>query len=72
MIDPCNTRTLTALTFVQSALVYGGLLSGRYVIFRPGLVFKLLPEAWRLLSSFLLTGPRLDFILDLYFSENPR
>ncbi|KAB8199882.1 DER1-domain-containing protein [Aspergillus parasiticus] len=59
--------TLTALTFVQSALVYGGLLSGRYVIFRPGLVFKLFPEAWRLLSSFFLTGPRLDFILDLYF-----
>ncbi|KAE8334697.1 hypothetical protein BDV24DRAFT_156659 [Aspergillus arachidicola] len=64
---PPVTRTLTALTFVQSALVYGGLLSGRYVIFRPGLVFKLFPEAWRLLSSFFLTGPRLDFILDLYF-----
>ncbi|KAE8132201.1 Der1-like family-domain-containing protein [Aspergillus pseudotamarii] len=59
--------SLTALTFVQSALVYGGLLSGRYVIFRPGLVFKQLPEAWRLFSSFFMTGPRLDFILDIYF-----
>ncbi|OGM42421.1 centromere/microtubule-binding protein cbf5 [Aspergillus bombycis] len=64
---PPVTRTLVTLTFVQSALVYGGLLSGRYVIFRSELVFKLLPEAWRLFSSFFLTGPRLDFILDLYF-----
>ncbi|KAB8232163.1 hypothetical protein ETB97_005851 [Aspergillus alliaceus] len=64
---PPVTRTLTALAFSQSALVYGGLISGRYVIFRPELVFKLFPEAWRLFSSFLLTGPRLDFIFDLYF-----
>ncbi|KAE8348330.1 DER1-domain-containing protein [Aspergillus coremiiformis] len=64
---PSVTRTLTTLTLAQSALVYGGLVSGRYVVFRPELVFKLLPEAWRLFSSFLLTGPRLDFILDIYF-----
>lgn len=61
-------RTLTALTFVQSALVYGGLLSAYRVIFRSDLVFKLLPEIWRVITPFLLTGPKLSFLLDLYFS----
>ncbi|XHG00453.1 hypothetical protein AWENTII_003905 [Aspergillus wentii] len=64
---PPVTRTLTALTFAQSALVYGGLLSGYHVVFLPRLVFKLLPDAWRLFSPFLLTGPNLSFIFDLYF-----
>jgi hypothetical protein len=61
-------RTLTLLTFVESALVYGGILSAYRVIFRPGLVFKFLPEIWRLVTPFLLTGPRLSFLFDLYFS----
>ncbi|PKY05367.1 DER1-domain-containing protein [Aspergillus campestris IBT 28561] len=64
---PPVTRTLTALTFAQSALVYGGLLGAHRVIFLPELLFKLPPDLWRLFSSFLLTGPRLSFIFDLYF-----
>jgi len=64
---PPVSRTLTAITFVESALVYGGLLSGYWVIFRSGLVFKFLPEIWRLVTPFLLTGPGLSFVFDLYF-----
>ncbi|OXV12149.1 hypothetical protein Egran_00098 [Elaphomyces granulatus] len=64
---PPISRTLTALTFVQSALVYGGLLSAYRVVFRSDLVFKLLPEIWRVITPFLLTGPKLSFLLDLYF-----
>ncbi|EAW12478.1 uncharacterized protein ACLA_008980 [Aspergillus clavatus NRRL 1] len=65
---PPVTRTLVALTFAQSALVYGGLLSGYHVIFIPQLIFKVLPQLWRLGSPFLLTGSGLSFIFDLYFS----
>ncbi|RAH56924.1 DER1-domain-containing protein [Aspergillus piperis CBS 112811] len=64
---PPVTRTLTALTFLQSILVHGGLLSGYYVLFLRRLVFKTLPEIWRLFSPFIITGPGLSLIFDLYF-----
>ncbi|KAL1969066.1 hypothetical protein VTN77DRAFT_900 [Rasamsonia byssochlamydoides] len=64
---PPVSRTLTALTFVQSALVYGGLLNGYHIIFRLDEILKLPPEIWRLVTPFLLTGPQLDFLWDLYF-----
>ncbi|KAJ5927989.1 hypothetical protein N7466_006945 [Penicillium verhagenii] len=63
---PPVTRTITALTLVQSALVYGGVLNGYYVIFWPDRILKLLPEIWRLATPFLLTGPKLSFVFDLY------
>ncbi|KAJ5953434.1 hypothetical protein N7454_000330 [Penicillium verhagenii] len=63
---PPVTRTITALTLVQSALVYGGVLNGYHVIFWPDRIFKLLPEIWRLATPFLLTGPNLSFVFDLY------
>lgn len=65
-------RTITALTFVQSLLVYGGVLSGYYVVFLPHLLFQLPPQIWRLASPFLLTGPKLSFFFHLYFSTVPR
>ncbi|PYH94968.1 hypothetical protein BO71DRAFT_418964 [Aspergillus ellipticus CBS 707.79] len=64
---PPVTRTLTLLTFFQSVLVHGGLISGYYVVFQRHLVFKALPEVWRLVSPFMITGPRLSLFLDLYF-----
>ncbi|GFN20487.1 hypothetical protein AtubIFM55763_011609 [Aspergillus tubingensis] len=64
---PPVTRTLTALTFLQSILVHGGLLSGYYVLFLRRLIFKTLPEIWRLFSPFMITGPGLSLIFDLYF-----
>ncbi|PWY85671.1 DER1-domain-containing protein [Aspergillus sclerotioniger CBS 115572] len=63
-----SPATLTALTFLQSVLVHGGLLSGYYVLFLPHLVFKTIPEIWRLFSPFMITGPGLSLIFDLYFS----
>ncbi|CAI7671606.1 unnamed protein product [Penicillium pancosmium] len=43
---PPVSRTLTALTLVQSVLVHGGLLSGYYVVFLPRLLWKLPPQIW--------------------------
>ncbi|KAJ6021632.1 derlin-1 [Penicillium herquei] len=64
---PPVSRTITALTLVQSVLVHGGVLSGYYVLFLPSHVFRLLPQIWRLATPFLLTGPKLSFFFDLYF-----
>ncbi|OOF92259.1 hypothetical protein ASPCADRAFT_153828 [Aspergillus carbonarius ITEM 5010] len=64
---PTVTRTLTALTFLQSVLVHGGILSGYYVLFLRHLVFKSIPDLWRLFSPFMITGPGLSLIIDLYF-----
>ncbi|RAH68201.1 uncharacterized protein BO66DRAFT_421688 [Aspergillus aculeatinus CBS 121060] len=59
--------TLSAITFAQSALIYGGLLNGYYCLFESRLVFKFLPEIWRLFTSFMITRPRLSLFLDVYF-----
>ncbi|OJJ96719.1 hypothetical protein ASPACDRAFT_80889 [Aspergillus aculeatus ATCC 16872] len=64
---PPVIRTLSALTFAQSALIYGGLLNGYYCLFESRLVFKFLPEIWRLFTSFMITRPRLSLFLDVYF-----
>ncbi|KAL2823973.1 putative rRNA pseudouridine synthase [Aspergillus cavernicola] len=64
---PPVARTLTALTFVESALVLSGTVSGYYVPFLPELFFKIWPDIWRLGTPFLLTDAKLNFIFDLYF-----
>ncbi|CAI7642390.1 unnamed protein product [Penicillium glandicola] len=64
---PPVIRTLTALALVQSALMYGGLVEFYWAPFVPSLIFSWRPQLYRLVTPFLLTGPKLDFIFDLYF-----
>ncbi|KAL4868490.1 hypothetical protein BDV12DRAFT_185861 [Aspergillus spectabilis] len=64
---PPVSRTITALTFVESALVHSGTISYYLVPFVPKLVFKLRPELWRVCTPYLLTDPKLNFVFDLYF-----
>jgi len=64
---PPVTRTITAATFLQSALVLGGLLNVSWPLFYLPLIFKVYPEVWRIFSAFLLTGGGMSFIFDLYF-----
>ncbi|RMD41400.1 hypothetical protein DV735_g3740, partial [Chaetothyriales sp. CBS 134920] len=65
---PPVSRTIVAAAFVESALVYRGLISFYWVPFAPSLIFKLwVPEIWRLLTPFCLTGGGLAFVFDLYF-----
>ncbi|KAH8702625.1 Der1-like family-domain-containing protein [Talaromyces proteolyticus] len=64
---PPVARTLTALTFVESVLVYGGFLGGWRVVFLPERIFHLPPDFWRFVTPFLLTGRQMAFIFDLYF-----
>ncbi|PYH40669.1 uncharacterized protein BP01DRAFT_419281 [Aspergillus saccharolyticus JOP 1030-1] len=63
---PPVIRTLSALTFAQSALMYGGLLNGYYLLFDSRFVSKFPPEVWRLLTPFMITRPGLSLFLDVY------
>ena len=62
-------RTLVAATVAVSVLVHGGLLHPIYVIFLQDAIFtvKKLPQLWRLISPFLLTGPKFGLLMDPYF-----
>ncbi|TKA77237.1 hypothetical protein B0A49_00778 [Cryomyces minteri] len=64
---PPVSRTLTAAVVLTSAAVYGGLLSGMRVVFYRPWILTLFPQLWRLVTPFLLTGPKLGMILDPYF-----
>ncbi|KAK1148263.1 hypothetical protein N8T08_010072 [Aspergillus melleus] len=66
-IEYRNLTPVYAGETLSSALVYGGMLSAMRVLFLPELLVKLPPEVWRPFTSFLLTGPQLDFLFDLYF-----
>lgn len=64
---PPVARTLTALTFIESALVHSQTLSYYFVPFIPRLLLNFCPEIWRLCTPYLLTDPKLNFVFDLYF-----
>jgi len=54
--------------FVESALCHGGLVSFSRVLFHLPSIFKFpLPEVWRLITPFLMTGGGFSFVFDLYF-----
>lgn len=55
--------------FVESVLCHGGLIDIRRVFFYLPWIFKLpIPEVWRIITPFLLTGGGFSFVFDLYFS----
>ena len=63
-------RTLTALTLGTSLLVHGNIVSGSRVIFYLPWIFKFpMPEVWRSVTSFWVTGSNLSILFDTYFCE---
>ncbi|KAI9757276.1 MAG: hypothetical protein M1815_001634 [Lichina confinis] len=64
---PPVSRTLALAAFTTSALVYSGILSGAWVVLYYSSLFKFPPQLWRLLTSFLVTGPKFGILLDPYF-----
>ncbi|EDN06445.1 predicted protein [Histoplasma mississippiense (nom. inval.)] len=67
-VKPTKTHFMFYLpAFVESLLVYGGILSPLRIFFHPSLIFKVFPDIWRPVTSFLLTDSDLNFIFDLYF-----
>ncbi|RDL35215.1 Derlin [Venustampulla echinocandica] len=64
---PPIIRTIAASAFTLSILVYTGVVPGYYVVFYPQTLLWLPPQLWRLVTSFLITGPQLSILFDTYF-----
>jgi Derlin-2/3 len=60
-------RSVATAVFVTSVAVYTGFLPSVWMYFHPSEVFKLFPEPWRLVTSYMLTLPNLSILLDPYF-----
>ena len=61
---------MTALTLGTSLLVHGNIISGSRVVFYLPWIFKFpLPEVWRFVTPFWVTGGGLSILFDTYFCE---
>ncbi|WPG98925.1 DER1-domain-containing protein [Acrodontium crateriforme] len=66
---PPVTRTLVATSVIMSALAHFGTIDIMKTIFIPEYIFtyRMVPQVWRLATSFLLTGPSFGILMDPYF-----
>lgn len=65
---PPMSRTFAAAVFSLSVLAWTGVLPISWLIFHPSYIWTFPPEIWRLLTSFLLTAPKMGIIFDTYFA----
>ncbi|KAI9646410.1 hypothetical protein NHQ30_004402 [Ciborinia camelliae] len=64
---PPISRTLAVGALTLSILVYTHLLPGYYVVFIPEPLLQFPPQLWRIVTSFLITGPDFGILFDTYF-----
>ncbi|KAF8460385.1 Der1-like family-domain-containing protein [Kalaharituber pfeilii] len=65
---PPISRTVAGLTLSTSLLVWVfGVINPRYVVFYWPYIYRFPPDLWRLVSPFLLTGPKMGIIMDTFF-----
>ncbi|KAF2669179.1 DER1-domain-containing protein [Microthyrium microscopicum] len=67
---PPVTRVLVVATVVLSVLIHSHMISAQPWVFYADYVFQMppkIPEIWRVLSAFCITGSGLGIILDAYF-----
>ncbi|QDS70080.1 hypothetical protein FKW77_004786 [Venturia effusa] len=66
---PPVTRTLTAATLALSVLVHTQMIDLIYVAYIPKFIYRItkLPEIWRFITPFLITGPKFSILMDPYF-----
>ena len=62
-------RTITAITVALSVPVHMELISAYYVAWITDHVFtwRALPEVWRFVTPFFITGPKFGLLMDPYF-----
>ncbi|KFA61282.1 hypothetical protein S40285_05508 [Stachybotrys chlorohalonatus IBT 40285] len=63
---PPISRTLATAAISLSLPVHFGLLYAGWFIHHPYYLWQLPPQVWRLVTSFLITGPKLGLIFDTY------
>ncbi|KAG7102562.1 hypothetical protein HYQ44_018372 [Verticillium longisporum] len=61
---PPIARTVATAAFVTSISVYLGALPAHWLTFMPEKLFTFPPQAWRIWSNFLVTGPQLSLLFD--------
>ncbi|KAI5865650.1 Der1-like family protein [Durotheca rogersii] len=64
---PPISRTVATAVFLSSVGIYTGMLSSYPFFFHYSLLFTWPPAIYRLLTSFLLTGPNIAVLFDTYF-----
>ncbi|KAK0940451.1 hypothetical protein LTR29_008039 [Friedmanniomyces endolithicus] len=66
---PPVSRTITAAAVLLSTPTWMGLINPYYVVFLREKLLTLtsVPQIWRLVTPFILTGPKLGLLLDPYF-----
>ncbi|KAK5115916.1 hypothetical protein LTR62_000372 [Meristemomyces frigidus] len=66
---PPVARTITAAAVLLSVPTWMGLINPYYVVFVRERIFTLtsIPQLWRIITPFLLTGPKFGLLMDPYF-----
>lgn len=70
LISDADASTLIAAVLTTSVLVHTGIISPYPVLFVPEKLLQLppkIPEIWRLITPFLITGPKFGLLMDTYF-----
>lgn len=69
-LTPMN-RTLTAATLALSVLVHTDMIGLVSVAYIPHFIYRFtkLPEIWRFITPFLITGPKFGILMDPYFRK---
>ena len=62
-----DLRTITAAAVLLSLPTWMGLIDPYYVVFLRYKVFAFLPQIWRIVTPFILTGPKFGLLMDPYF-----
>ncbi|KAL2262467.1 hypothetical protein VTK26DRAFT_1198 [Humicola hyalothermophila] len=65
---PPMARTLATAILVTSISAHFGLVPYEWLYFTEDRLFRLPPEIWRPVTSFLLSSPQLGIIMDPYFA----
>lgn len=70
LISDADASTLVAAVLTTSVLVHTGIVSPYPVLFVSEKLLQLppkIPEIWRLITPFLITGPKFGLLMDTYF-----
>lgn len=64
---PPMARSLATAIFVTSIAAHFGLVPYLWLYFTEDRLFRLPPEIWRPVTSFLLSSPKFGIVMDPYF-----
>ncbi|KAF7561300.1 hypothetical protein G7046_g2842 [Stylonectria norvegica] len=64
---PPMARTAASITFPLSVAIHLHFVSGYWFIWSPAYLWKIPPQLWRPVTSFLITNPDLGILFDTYF-----